>query len=120
MRIWDVAPQLLCRSHLLGEHREGHAVFAVISGGRRGYREHPETKRWVGKLPALARRHALVADEMRRRGYRHASPMRSRAGSRIQRARLLSIEEQIARLSEKPCTCPVSPARCVTREGRGA
>lgn len=120
MRIWDVAPQLLCRSHLLGEHRESHAVFAVISGSKRGYGDHPETKRWVGKLPALARRHALVADEMERRGYRHASPMRSRAGSLIQRARLLSIGEQIARLSEKPCTCPVSTRRGVSLEAKRA
>ena len=28
----------------------------VIVRGSAGYREHPETKRWVGKLPALAAR----------------------------------------------------------------
>ncbi|HEY6202552.1 MAG TPA: pyrimidine dimer DNA glycosylase/endonuclease V [Candidatus Limnocylindria bacterium] len=106
MRIWDVAPQTLCRSHLLGEHREGHAVFAVIARGSAGYREHPETKRWVGKLPALATRHQRVVDEMRRRGYRHASPMRAWRGSRIQRARLLSLDAQSARLAAKPCQCP--------------
>lgn len=105
MRIWDLAPRLLCRSHLLGEHREAHAVFAVIARGSAGYREHPETKRWVGKLPALAARHGRVVEEMRRRGYRHASPMRARAGSRVQRVRLLSLEAQAARLAEKPCAC---------------
>ena len=105
MRIWDVAPRTLCRSHLLGEHREGHAVFAVIARGRAGYRHHPETRRWAGKLPALAARHRRVADEMRRRGYRHASPMRARSGSRIQRARLLSLDAQAARLAAKPCEC---------------
>lgn len=108
MRIWDVAPKILCRSHLLGEHREAHAVFAVIARGRAGYREHPETKRWVGKLPALAARHARVVDQMHRRGYRHASPMRARRGSRIQRARLSSLDMQTARLAAKPCQCPVS------------
>ena len=106
MRIWDVAPRTLCRSHLLGEHRESHAVFAVIARGSAGYREHPETKRWVGKLPALAARHRRVVEEMRRRGYRHASPMRARRGSRTQRARLLSIDAQAARLAAKPCPCP--------------
>lgn len=120
MRIWDVAPRTLCRSHLLGEHREGHAVFAVIARGSAGYREHPETKRWVGKLPALAARHRHVVEEMRRRGYRHASPMRVRRGSRVQRARLLSLDAQAARLAAKPCQCPQvsrSRAKAAMRKG---
>lgn len=106
MRIWDVAPRTLCDAHLLGEHREGHAVFAVIAGGREGYRRHPETVRWVGKLPALAARHRRVVNEMRRRGFRHASPMRARRGSPIQRVRLLTLDAQAARLTAKPCRCP--------------
>ena len=109
MRIWDVAPRTLCRAHLLGEHRESHAVFAVITRGTRGYRDHPETKRWVGKLPALALRHRRLADEIRRRGYRHASPMRSGRGSRIQRVRLLPVTAQRALLAAKPCPCPNDP-----------
>lgn len=106
MRIWDVPPRTLCDAHLLGEHREGHAVFAVIARGRAGYRKHPETVRWVGKLPALAGRHRRVVEEMRRRSFRHASPMRAQRGSRVQRARLLSLDAQAARLAAKPCQCP--------------
>jgi len=28
MRIWDIPPKRLCRSHLLGEHRELHAIWS--------------------------------------------------------------------------------------------
>ena len=101
------SPRLLCRAHLLGEHREIHAVRAVIAGGRTAYARHPETLRWVGKLPALARRHARIAQEMRARGYRHASPMPAGRGSAVQRSRLLSRDGQLARLAAKPCPCPL-------------
>ena len=107
MRVWDVSPRVLCRAHLLGEHREIHAVHAVIVRGSEGYSRHSETRRWVGKLPALAIRHARVADEMRSRGYRHASPMRAGRGSKVQRSRLLSSGGQLARLAAKPCPCPL-------------
>ena len=69
MRIWDVDPRVLCRQHLLGEHRELHAVWAVLTENRRGYRRHPETLRWEGRLRALARRHELLVAEMRRRRF---------------------------------------------------
>ena len=62
MRIWDIAPKKLCRNHLLGEHRELHAIWSVIVNGKKGYARHPETLRWMGKLKALYGRHeALVA-----------------------------------------------------------
>ena len=111
MRVWDVSPRVLCRAHLLGEHREIHAVYAVIARGNEGYSRHPETRRWVGKLPALAVRHARVADEMRSRGYRHASPMRVRRGSVRQRTLLLSRAGQLARLEAKSCPCPLPAKR---------
>ncbi|GAC1486694.1 MAG: pyrimidine dimer DNA glycosylase/endonuclease V [Candidatus Limnocylindrales bacterium] len=107
MRVWDVSPRILCRAHLLGEHREIHAVYAVLSRGSAGYSRHPETRRWVGKLPALAARHARVAEEMRSRGYRHASPMRATRGTGRQRTLILSRADQLARLEAKPCPCPL-------------
>jgi len=116
MRVWDVSPRILCRAHLLGEHREIHAVHAVISRGSAGYSRHPETLRWMGKLPALAARHARLADEMRARGYRHASPMRAGRGTVRQRSLLLSRAEQIARLEAKPCSCPLPLTRMENRK----
>jgi hypothetical protein len=87
MRIWDLPPSLLCRQHLLGEHRELHGLWRIPIEDRRGYARHPETRRWRGKLAALSLRHEALAEEMRRRGYRHASPLDERyaTGSAVQR-----------------------------------
>jgi hypothetical protein len=57
MRIWDLEPRFLCDRHLLGEHRELHAIWTILTLGRRGYANHPETRRWRGRLAALYARH---------------------------------------------------------------
>jgi hypothetical protein len=57
MRIWDIPVEKLCRNHLLGEHRELHAMWVVITQNKKGYSKHPETIRWIGKLRALYLRH---------------------------------------------------------------
>ena len=73
MRIWDIQPQKLCHSHLLGEHRELHAIWCIITNDKKGYSMHPETIRWKGKLRALYIRHQKLVKEMRKRGYEHKS-----------------------------------------------
>ena len=75
MRVWDVAPHLLCKNHLLGEHREIHAIWNVITKGKKGYANHPETKRWVDNLAGLYERHDAIVEEMKERGYKHNSPL---------------------------------------------
>ena len=45
--------RLLCDRHLLGEHRELHAIWTLQTEGKRGYARHPETLRWRGRLAAL-------------------------------------------------------------------
>ncbi len=76
MRVWDVHPGYLSRTRLLGEHREIHALWVVITEEKRGYSSHPETMRWRGHLGELYRRHELVVAEMALRGYRHKSPLK--------------------------------------------
>jgi hypothetical protein len=70
--MWMVDPALLCRKHLLGEHVECHMFRGSLLKGKshRGFLED-------GLLDSreLARRHDRLAQEMRRRGYRHLSPM---------------------------------------------
>ena len=107
MRIWDVDPALLCRSHLLGEHRELHGLWNILVHEKRGYSRHPETVRWVGKQAALFHRHEQLVAEMTRRGYRHASPLDpARAtGSAVQDVLVDTIEQQLALLSAKACPC---------------
>jgi hypothetical protein len=99
MRVWDVDPSLLCRSHLLGEHAEVHGVSAVIAGGRAGYSAHPEVQRWRGKLPALKKRHDALVRAPERKAYQHVSPMAAARGRSDQDVFLLSVTEQLALLA---------------------
>jgi hypothetical protein len=109
VRIWDVSPQILCRNHLLGEHRELHAIWTVLTEDRIGYSFHPETLRWVGKLSALYTRHEKLAKEMKNRGYNHNSQLDKRraTGSKKQTKFLQSTEQQIIILKSKNCKCSV-------------
>ncbi|MBU0965151.1 MAG: DUF1722 domain-containing protein [Proteobacteria bacterium] len=75
MRIWDIDPGYLNRQSLLGEHRELHAIFVVLTQNKKGYAAHPETRRWKDHLAALGKRHDLLVEEMRLRGYKHHSPL---------------------------------------------
>ena len=102
---------MLCRQHLLGEHRELHGLWNVITLGKTGYREHPETKRWIGQLAALYSRHEALVAEMHRRGYRHKTPLdlRLATGSQVQESFVDSLDVQYKLLCEKPCVCPLIP-----------
>ncbi|MDZ7642493.1 MAG: DUF1722 domain-containing protein [Desulfurivibrio sp.] len=80
MRVWDIHPGYLNRQSLLGEHRELHGIVAIISQGRKGYSNHPETRRWVGHGWALTRRHRLLACEMALRGFTDRSPVELTGG----------------------------------------
>ncbi|MDE0662139.1 MAG: DUF1722 domain-containing protein [Gammaproteobacteria bacterium] len=79
MRIWDVHPGFLNRESLLGEHRELHGVVSIMLQAKRGYSNHPETKRWRQRGWALRQRHRLLAAEMAFRGYRDRTPVRLRS-----------------------------------------
>lgn len=110
MRIWDIDPQCLCRKHLLGEHRELHALWSILKHDKSGYRNHPETKRWEGKLPALRARHEALVAEMTRRGYVHETPLpevSASTGELLQDSFVNTPEEQINILKEKDCDCPL-------------
>lgn len=74
MRIWDIPPEKLCRQHLLGGHRELHALWSIIINNKKAYAHHPETMRWRGKLRALYLRHNAQVEEMTKRGYKHYPP----------------------------------------------
>jgi len=77
MRVWDIHVKHLCRKHLLGEHRELHGLWNILTkhGGKGGYAHHPETKRWIGKTFALYNRHEALVKEMERREFNHQSPL---------------------------------------------
>jgi hypothetical protein len=118
MRVWDIHPRHLCRQHLLGEHRELHGLWNILTvhGGTGGYANHPETRRWVGKEKALYLRHEALVEEMVSRGYLHKSPLDAAlaVGSGDQDAFIDDLPTQEELLRKKPCACFVDsgPAAC--------
>lgn len=109
MRVWDVSPEILCRQHLLGEHRELHGLWNILVEGKQGYSRHPETRRWEGKLAALYARHEALVAEMTGRGYRHHSPLDPglATGEPIQTAFIDRLDTQVELLRQKGCDCRV-------------
>jgi len=107
MRIWDVSPRIFCRQHLLGEHRELHALWTILTEDKQAYRRHPETIRWEGKLAALYNRHEILVDEMLKRGYAHQSPLdvRLAIGQSKQKDFVDAPEVQLTILRKKGCGC---------------
>lgn len=109
MRIWDINPRLLCRNHLLAEHRELHGLWNILTihQGKGGYSHHPETLRWVGKTAALYARHEMLIQEFTRRGYTHHTPLDINLASGLtkQDVFIATIVEQQIILKNKQCDC---------------
>ena len=109
MRIWDIPIDKLCDNHLLGEHRELHAIWSILTNNKKGYSYHPETLRWKGKLKALYLRHEKQIKEMHKRGFNHNSPLEKKLaiGNGIQTQLVDSLQKQIQILKNKNCKCQV-------------
>jgi len=107
MRIWDLNPKKLCRQHLLGEHRELHAIWSILTKNKKGYRFHPETQRWQGKLKALYLRHEKLVKEIKKRDYQHNSDLNKKLarGQVIQNYFLQTKSQQEKILKNKKCSC---------------
>ena len=107
MRIWDIPPKKLCRQHLLGEHRELHAIWSIIVNNKKGYSNHPETLRWKGKLKALYLIHEEIVKEIKKRGFNHKSPLESNfaTGADVQKEFVNSVRDQIKIIKSKKCNC---------------
>ncbi|MCM8819225.1 MAG: pyrimidine dimer DNA glycosylase/endonuclease V [Candidatus Omnitrophica bacterium] len=109
MRIWDISVQKLCNKHLLGEHRELHAIWSILVNNKKGYSNHPETLRWKGKLKALYLRHKKLVCELKKRGYKHKSALdyKLAKGKTKQTQFINSLKEQKEILRSKGCFCKV-------------
>src|SRR4030095_673551 len=79
MRVWDLPAGYLNRQSLLGEHREVDGIYSILTNGKAGYSQHPETLRWANALSGLALRHRQLAAEMDLRGYVERTPLRAAA-----------------------------------------
>ncbi|MDQ3873457.1 MAG: pyrimidine dimer DNA glycosylase/endonuclease V [Thermoproteota archaeon] len=107
MRVWDIEANVLCNNHLLGEHREIHAIWTILTENKKGYSHHPETLRWRGKLLALYNRHEAVASQMRERGFNHKSALKKElaTGSNMQMVFVDQLDKQQMILRSKGCKC---------------
>lgn len=72
MRMWMVDPRGMCRKHLLGEHVELHMLQGSI---RKGIDLDGFVVNNLLEAGAMQVRHAALVEEMRARGYNHASPL---------------------------------------------
>lgn len=72
MRIWTVHPRYLDTKGLLALWRESLLAQKVLQGATRGYRHHPQLRRFKeleNPVGAIARYLRIVAEEARARGY---------------------------------------------------
>jgi hypothetical protein len=72
MRLWTVHPRFLDPKGLVAAWREGLLAQKVLSGGTKGYRNHPQLIRFreqADPLAAIAAFLSGLSDDARRRGY---------------------------------------------------
>jgi hypothetical protein len=71
--MWMVDPSLMCRQHLLGEHKELHMLVGTLLKGISvaGY-----INGGLAEIHSIKKRHQQLVKEMTARGYSHQSPLK--------------------------------------------
>jgi hypothetical protein len=70
MRLWSIHPQYLDAKGLVALWREGLLAQAVLAGGTRGYRNHPQLERFRDHRGTIAVYLHHIAVEAESRGYK--------------------------------------------------
>lgn len=73
MRMWMTDPKIMCKNHLLGEHRELHALIGIFKR-KKSIKGHIDGDQ-VEPL-SIEKRHNELVTEMLRRNYKHNSPLK--------------------------------------------
>ena len=95
MRMWMVDPRRMCSQHPLGEHVELHMLVGTL---RRKRSVAGFVANGLIEVHSLRKRHAELVREMRRRGFRHQSPLPSFMATRLGRVvRKKSLADLLAR-----------------------
>ena len=95
MRMWMVDPRRMCSWHLLGEHVELHMLVGTL---RRKRSVAGFVANGLIEVHSVRARHAALVREMRRRGFRHQSPLPSFMATRLGRVvRKKSLADLLAR-----------------------
>ena len=72
MRMWMVDPRVMCRQHLLGEHKELHMLASSMCLGKT---LDGHVTRGQLELGSMLPRHNELVAEMERRGWNHLTPL---------------------------------------------
>lgn len=115
MRIWDqVPPTDLCDQHLLAQWREGLGLWSILTDpAKTGYRNHPETKRWVGHERPLGNFLHRTRNAMLARGWSPKAVPNTPLFVSLQpndpsgRRLPTPWDDQLAALRAKGCACKV-------------
>jgi hypothetical protein len=99
MRIWKINPKLMCRKHLLGEHVECHMFIGSINK-KRNIQGHIE--KGQVEIHNLKSRHKELANEMKRRGYAHKSPLPNFKAIKLGK---INIKQNLKELSRRCKEC---------------
>ena len=95
MRLWSLHPRHLDAAGLVAVWREGLLARAVLRGGTRGYRRHPQLERFRASrspVAAIDTYLAAVCEEAERRGYAFT---RAKLGRRRVRRRIVVSSGQV-------------------------
>ena len=104
MRVWDIPVENLCNKHLVAQHYEIHCIYSILTKDLKGYRNHPEIKRWDGYIGSLVKVHNLTSKEMTNRGFNHKTDLPEYALCEYPES-YQSIEVQKELLRNKGCKC---------------
>lgn len=107
MRMWLVEPHIMCRNHLLGEHRELHTFTGTLKKriSVDGYMQ-------LGLLDPdkLSSRHEELVAEMLRRGYGHYSPIEVPDYSYVHEKSCIDVEKNLQELLSREDTACSKPS----------
>lgn len=100
-RMWMVNPKIMCRKHLLGEHKEIHQLLGSIKKNRgiKGYIENGFIE-----VHNVKKRHSEIVKEMIRRRYSHKSDIKN---IKLFKAGKVDVKKSISDLRKrcKECKC---------------
>lgn len=84
--MWMVNPKILCRQHLLGEHKELHQLVGSLRKGRsiKGHIEKGQVE-----IHNIKKRHAELVKEMQKRGYKHQSRLKKFKSQKLGKINIL-------------------------------
>ena len=71
-RMWMTDPKIMCRNHLLGEHKEIHQLLGSL---KKGYSVKGYVDNNCIEITSIVSRHDRIVEEMLSRGYNHMSPI---------------------------------------------